>query len=485
MCTDSVLSVSHVQRFFSHLRWTLFRHGLQRCSQPDDERCVLYWGNSVPPPAILRRLRPDCRVLHFPHFTELSHKERLTVNVERQRRRHERRQRRLGGGGGGRLFPAIPQSFLLPDQLDEWAEEHRKRGGRVHGEVEQLIAAVQQRHEGRRDKLGLKDAEDEEGRGDDSDDGDEESSAYHGAHCEVTSVAASRPPLWILKPRHLGSGRQICVTDLQSPSPPLLHALSRPFIAQRYIDRPLLIDGRKVDLRLYVALLSSLQPPITTPCPATAALYPSFPYQVYLYEDGLMRLASSPYPVDSTSLSLSLSSPFIHLTNNSISRQVSPSQGQLQNRSWRDWLAAVREGGGEGETTGRAVASSIQQSIERCVLSALACSSSFLAMGRSPPHSHHFDLLGVDVVLDDCGAAWLCEVNSMPDLLVAASPHSTVYPVDLQVKRGVISGLLTLLQLPRDDHQHDQRDDDEVLLGGAVDSSASRPHHVGGFRRLV
>lgn len=133
------------------------------------------------------------------------------------------------------------------------------------------------------------------------------------------------------------------------------------------------------------------------------------------------------------------------------------------------------------------LASCIVQSIERCVLSAVSSPSSFLCSGVSPLYSRHLELLGVDVVLDEGYGAWLCEVNSMPDLLVSVSPQSCVFPVDLQVKRGVISDLLTLLQLPRGAGAGDDNDEDERRRV-AVDSTeppARSPHHVGGFRRLV
>lgn len=45
-------------------------------------------------------------------------------------------------------------------------------------------------------------------------------------------------------------------------------------VASEYIDNPLLIDGFKFDLRVYVALVSIN------------------PLRIYMYEDGLVRFAT-------------------------------------------------------------------------------------------------------------------------------------------------------------------------------------------------
>ena len=53
--------------------------------------------------------------------------------------------------------------------------------------------------------------------------------------------------------------------------------MSTPLVAQRYIARPLLLDGFKFDLRLYV---------LVTGCD---------PLRIFLHEQGLVRLASQQY----------------------------------------------------------------------------------------------------------------------------------------------------------------------------------------------
>lgn len=70
-------------------------------------------------------------------------------------------------------------------------------------------------------------------------------------------------------------------------------------IAQRYIKNPLLIDGLKFDLRIYVLIAG---------CD---------PLRIYIYEEGLARFATQEYvpPTDSN-----LQDRFMHLTNYSVNK---------------------------------------------------------------------------------------------------------------------------------------------------------------------
>ena len=64
-------------------------------------------------------------------------------------------------------------------------------------------------------------------------------------------------------------------------------------IVQRYITDPMLINGLKFDLRIYV-LLSSVDP-----------------VRLYIYEDGLVRFATEKFSLDEEHLK----DKFRHLTN--------------------------------------------------------------------------------------------------------------------------------------------------------------------------
>lgn len=70
-------------------------------------------------------------------------------------------------------------------------------------------------------------------------------------------------------------------------------------VAQRYITNPFLMEDLKFDLRLYVLL-----------CGVN-------PLRVYLFKDGLVRLATEPYvaPTDDN-----IDNLFMHLTNYAINK---------------------------------------------------------------------------------------------------------------------------------------------------------------------
>ncbi len=70
-------------------------------------------------------------------------------------------------------------------------------------------------------------------------------------------------------------------------------------VAQAYIPNPLLIDGLKFDLRIY-ALVQSVDP-----------------LKIYLYDEGLARLATVPFQAPTLS---NLRTNTMHLTNYSVNK---------------------------------------------------------------------------------------------------------------------------------------------------------------------
>jgi len=71
-------------------------------------------------------------------------------------------------------------------------------------------------------------------------------------------------------------------------------------IVSKYIDNPLLINGHKFDLRIYVCITSYE------------------PLRIYIYKEGLARFASEKYSLKDAKTNL-----FNHLTNYSINKKNS------------------------------------------------------------------------------------------------------------------------------------------------------------------
>ena len=91
-----------------------------------------------------------------------------------------------------------------------------------------------------------------------------------------------------MKPCASSQGRGIFLTSHTSEIP---H--DRPCLISRYISNPLLIDGFKFDMRIYVAVTSVE------------------PLRMYVYREGLARFATERYSKDLRHLD----DLFMHLTN--------------------------------------------------------------------------------------------------------------------------------------------------------------------------
>ena len=98
---------------------------------------------------------------------------------------------------------------------------------------------------------------------------------------------------WIMKPAAKSRGRGISVVNDISQV-----TYGEPIVMQRYIKNPLLLNGYKFDLRIYV-LVTSFNP-----------------LEVFIYKEGFGRFSTQPYTLDPTDKA----NKYIHLTNVSINK---------------------------------------------------------------------------------------------------------------------------------------------------------------------
>lgn len=134
--------------------------------------------------------------------------------------------------------------------------------------------------------------------------------AAHKAYCEEVAAqgdgksAAASKPAYIVKPDNGCQGAGIELVTSHDELRALLRREDAPerAVVQRYLPDPLLIDGLKFDLRLYVVLTCSS------------------PLQAFLSTRGVARFASHQWkPVDSSNASDLL----MHLSNSSINQVAS------------------------------------------------------------------------------------------------------------------------------------------------------------------
>lgn len=200
-------------------------------------------------------------------------------------------------------------------------------------------------------------------------------------------------------------------------------------VVQRYVDRPLLVDGRKCDLRCYLLVLAVHPSPV-----------------VYLHEEGLVRIAAEPYErPGSDGGPGALLRPCAHLTNYAVNSRspgfaapdpAGESGGKRSFRwLWR-WLA---------ERHGPQAAAAARGAVARALLHTVLAASGQLRsayvgcqLHRGPPRRRCFEILGADVMLDDDLSPWLLEVNHSPSWL-------TPTPFDVEVKGRVLRGAMRIV----------------------------------------
>lgn len=250
--------------------------------------------------------------------------------------------------------------------------------------------------------------------------------------------------VFIAKPPAKARGEGIFLFSGQIP--PLLTEVQEPkdsdpdgeddegVVVQRYISDPMLINGYKVDLRVYVVCTSF------------------DPLRLFVYNEGLVRFASEPYPQNSESLHSSLQDTFRHLTNYSINRKSATyvSSGQEDDGCKWSLHALKRYFASQGWPWDVAW----QKVIDVIIKSFIAVESTVCAKCSATRHRFNsFELYGFDVMLDRNLDAHLIEVNVMPSLACGAA-------IDKHVKGHMIADLLTLVGLPKVDKCAAQKEND-------------------------
>ncbi|GAB1609839.1 tubulin polyglutamylase TTLL5-like isoform X1 [Argonauta hians] len=227
------------------------------------------------------------------------------------------------------------------------------------------------------------------------------------------SFCKDRGP-WIIKPVASSRGRGVHLVSHPDQVP-----FDEHLIVSKYIQNPLLIDGFKFDIRLYVAVTSY------------------DPLVVYLYEEGLTRFATVRYDKSQRSLK----NQCMHLTNYSVNKK---SQSYVKNDDpniedyGNKWSlgALLRYLKSKGVDTA-AMMMKIEDVIVKTILSAelhIASASKMFVNSKW----NCFELYGFDVLIDDTLKPWILEVNLSPSLVCDS-------PLDLKIKTNLICDLFSAI----------------------------------------
>ncbi|CAF0814940.1 unnamed protein product [Rotaria sordida] len=238
---------------------------------------------------------------------------------------------------------------------------------------------------------------------------------------------------FIVKPSDGSQGEGIYL--LRDPS----HIITsnRPHVIQEYIDKPLLMNGLKFDLRIYVLILNL------------------YPLEIYLYDEGLARFATVDYKAPSTE---NLHQTFMHLTNYSLNKRSASYKHPIDDKQtdgskrklslvWKQLSEMFSKE--KVERTKNLIVEMINKTI-LAILPELRIEYEFeLPLGKKQNLSC-FQIIGFDVILNDHLKPILLEVNSNPSLRIDFDKYEagkTIYqpsPIDEEIKKPLVLETLKL-----------------------------------------
>nr|XP_042900739.1 tubulin polyglutamylase TTLL6-like [Parasteatoda tepidariorum] len=195
----------------------------------------------------------------------------------------------------------------------------------------------------------------------------------------------------------------------------------RNVICQKYVRKPFLIDGFKMDLRLYVLITS-----VT-------------PLRIYLYKEGLIRLATILYKKPSFT---NLNEKRMHLTNYAVNRNLEKSFQERPSENCKKSLSDLED---YFSCMGLSISDTwlvIEEIIVKTILSVIPelqhiyrttfpCTSAI---------SSCYEVLGFDILLDDKTKPYLLEVNRSPSFGASTT-------VDRELKESLIRNVLDMILL--------------------------------------
>lgn len=339
------------------------KRGWVHCSP--DEDWHFYWASVQTVRQLFNvdsgyRMTDDQIINHFPNHYELTRKDLMLKNVKRYRKELEKEGSIFAEkdeNGKYVYLDFVPTTFLLPGDYNLFVEEFRKNPSST----------------------------------------------------------------WIMKPAGKSQGvgiflinrlSQIKKWSRDGKAGTFLHTSTRDsYVISRYIDNPLLIGGKKFDLRLYV---------LVTSCR---------PLKCYLFKPGFCRFCTVKYNADVSELD----NMFVHLTNVSIQKHG----GEYNSSHGGKWtvhnLRVYLEG-----TRGKEVTDKLFDEMNWLIVHSLKAVQNVMTSDR-----HCFENYGYDIIIDDNLKPWLIEVNASPSL-------SSTTSADRIMKFSLINDIINIV-LPNGD----------------------------------
>ncbi|GKT20875.1 Probable tubulin polyglutamylase TTLL9 [Aduncisulcus paluster] len=331
------------------------------------------------------RFLPHQRVNHFRNHYEISRKDHMVKNIKRMQKALQK-----AGKPEQHDFSFYPATFVLPKDYSLLVEEYRKSKGDVW-----IMKPV-----GRAQGKGI------------------------FLFSKISAISAWKRDLhWDPTPKSSDTPTYVC---------------------QKYLANPLLVGGRKFDLRIYVLVTSYS------------------PLTVWLCRTGFGRFSYHRYTTDKASLS----SVSVHLTNVAIQKKDSAYRDDLAGSKWD--LKTVRHY--VTNRFGRVQADKLFVEMEKLIIRSLQSVSKIIVQDN-----HCFELYGYDVLIDADLKPWLIEINASPSLTADTKG-------DYKLKEAMLHDMITVVdmfgELPADVEEVGCWDliyDEKKALGGTQGKSDIRP----------
>jgi len=179
------------------------------------------------------------------------------------------------------------------------------------------------------------------------------------------------------------------------------------YIAQRYVERPYTVGGKKFDLRLY-CLVTSYSPLV-----------------VWVHRNGFCRFSNTRYDENGD-----LDNAYMHLTNQSVQKSAAGYDAE-QGVKWglHDLKVFMLTRHGESKVN------KLFQDIQDMIIRSLLAVQQTIIQDK-----HSYELYGYDVLFDDNFKPWLLEVNASPSLTKSNEE-------DHQLKYDVLNDLVDVVDI--------------------------------------
>jgi len=225
---------------------------------------------------------------------------------------------------------------------------------------------------------------------------------------------------FIAKPEASCQGRGIFLTRTYESIQPGEH-----FVVQRYLDKPLLIDKLKFDMRIYVLIAG---------CD---------PLKIFLFDDGLARFCTEEYIAPTGE---NLDNVCMHLTNYAINKdspnfvfnESATDDDVGHKRSLKAVFRLLEKEGHDIKALWKEIRKIIIKTF--CSVQPILAHTYRSCQSEEPYNNMCFELLGFDIMLDHKLKPWLIEVNHTPSF-------TTDTPLDKSVKKHAIKDALRLMNI--------------------------------------